>query len=64
MRLELGSDVDIPALASLVAAEQHCCAFFSFAITVDKGGVALEVRAPDGAANLVDQLFGAEIEPV
>jgi hypothetical protein len=47
-------------LARLVAAEQHCCAFISFAITVDQRGVALEVRAPDGADRIVTTLFAAK----
>ena len=34
--------------ARLVAAEQACCPFFSFALTVDARGVGLEVSAPGG----------------
>jgi MerR family copper efflux transcriptional regulator len=45
-------------LARLAVSEQDCCAFFSFAITVDAGGLALEVRAPTGAADVVTALFG------
>ena len=44
-------------LARLVALEQACCAFFTFVVTVDASGVSLDVRAPDGAGELVDQLF-------
>lgn len=51
-------DVDLAALATLIAAEQACCAFFRFAITVDARGVALEVDAPDDARDLVTGLFG------
>ncbi|MFZ6005613.1 MAG: hypothetical protein ACOYXM_16945 [Actinomycetota bacterium] len=58
IRLELGTSYDLGTLASLVAAEQQCCAFFSFAITVDQRGVGLEVSAPDGAQALVAELFG------
>lgn len=58
MRLELGTAYDLGALATLVAAEQQCCAFFSFAITVDHRGVGLEVSAPDGAQALLAELFG------
>jgi DNA-binding transcriptional MerR regulator len=58
LRLEFGADVDLGEVARLVAAEQHCCAFFSFAITVDDRGSALEVRAPDDAAGMVAELFG------
>lgn len=57
-RVEFGDDVRVGELAELAAAEQHCCAFFSFAITVDQRGVALEVRVPDGAEEIVNSLFG------
>lgn len=57
LRVELSPDVDVGELAQLVAAEQQCCAFFSFAITVDQQGVALEVRAPDGAEAVGASLF-------
>ncbi len=58
LRLEFDDDVDLAELARLVAAEQRCCAFFSFAITVDSRGTGLEVRAPEGAADVVASLFG------
>ncbi len=58
MRIEFGHDVDVSELARLIEAEQHCCAFFSFAITVDHRGVAMEVRAPGDAASIVAELFG------
>jgi hypothetical protein len=41
------------------AAEQDCCQFFEFAITVDRRGVALEVRAAAEAQPIVESLFGA-----
>jgi hypothetical protein len=58
MRLELDPDVEVGEVARLVVAEQRCCSFFSFALTVDQRGVGLEVRAPDAAADLVAELFG------
>jgi MerR family transcriptional regulator, copper efflux regulator len=57
-RVEFDGDIPVDELARLVVAEQQCCAFFSFAITVDHHGVALEVRAPDDATAVVDALFG------
>jgi hypothetical protein len=45
-------------LIRLVAAEQDCCQFFKFAITVDSRGVALEVRAPGDARSIVESMFG------
>jgi DNA-binding transcriptional MerR regulator len=58
LRIELGDGLALDDLARLVAAEQRCCAFFAFAITVDHRGLALEVRAPQGAEEIVASLFG------
>jgi MerR family copper efflux transcriptional regulator len=58
LRVELDDGVALGDLAQLVGAEQQCCAFFSFAITVDGRGIGLEVRAPDGATDIVASLFG------
>ncbi len=57
LRLEFDS-VDIGELARLVVAEQDCCSFFSFAMTVDGRGVGLEVTAPSGAESVLADLFG------
>jgi MerR family transcriptional regulator, copper efflux regulator len=58
LRVEFGAHIDPADLARLTAAEQRCCAFFSFNITIDARGVALEVGAPDGADEVVASLFG------
>lgn len=58
LRVQFDHEVALDELARLVAAEQHCCAFFAFAITVDPRGVVLEIRAPDGATDIVASLFG------
>jgi MerR family transcriptional regulator, copper efflux regulator len=58
LRLTFDPDADVAALAGLIAAEQGCCAFFAFALTVDQRGVALEVRAPEDAEPVVAALFG------
>jgi DNA-binding transcriptional MerR regulator len=58
LRLQLSDDVDLAELSRLVVAEQRCCAFLSFAITVDGRGVGLEIDSPAGAADLVAALFG------
>jgi MerR family copper efflux transcriptional regulator len=52
IRLHLGAGTPLGDLAALMAAEQSCCSFFAFALTVDARGVALEVRAPDEALAL------------
>ena len=56
-RIELPGDTDVAFLTELVVAEQRCCAFFSFAITIDGRGLGLEVRAPADAAQIVEELF-------
>jgi hypothetical protein len=57
VRVRFADDVDVPALAGLAAAEQRCCAFFTFRLTLD-GEIALEVTAPDDARPVLDALVG------
>ena len=58
LRLEFAPGVDVTEVARLANAEQGCCQFFDFALTIDARGFALEVHAPpDGQAVLVG-LFG------
>ena len=54
-----GDDVDVVELTRLMHAEQGCCRFFGFALTIDADGVGLEVRAPADAQDVVTSLFGA-----
>jgi MerR family copper efflux transcriptional regulator len=58
VRLVFGPDAPIRDLARLVVAEQACCTFFAFAITVDQRGVALEVTSPPDGAEILDSAFG------
>jgi MerR family copper efflux transcriptional regulator len=59
LRLTFGASLDLAELARLVVAEQTCCAFFRFALTVDERGIALEVAAPADATTVLASLFGA-----
>jgi hypothetical protein len=59
VRVEFGARAPIEELARLAVAEQDCCRFFAFAITVDGRGVGLEVEAPPDALEIVTALFGA-----
>ena len=59
VRVEFDRAVPAAELMRLVAAEQDCCQFLRFAITVDARGVALEVRGPSDARAIVESLFGA-----
>ena len=58
VRNVFANDVPTAKLMRLVAAEQDCCQFFQFAITIDTRGVALEVRAPADALPIVESMFG------
>ena len=59
VRSVFAPSVPIGDLMRLVTAEQDCCQFFRFAITVDTRGVALEGRAPADALSIVESMFGA-----
>jgi len=58
LRATFGRTTPLAELMRLVAAEQDCCQFFDFAITVDTRGIALEVRAPADALPVLQALFG------
>ena len=58
IRVEFTAGVDIAELVRLVQAEQQCCAFFAFVITIDERGTALEVGAPAAAHDIVAAMFG------
>jgi DNA-binding transcriptional MerR regulator len=58
MRAVFAPTVPVAELMWLVAAEQDCCQFFRFAITVDTRGIALEVRSPLDARLIVESMFG------
>lgn len=46
-------------VAALAATEQGCCAFFDFTLRLTPTTLQLEVRAPEPAAGLLADLFGA-----
>ena len=58
-RLRFGRDVDIAGIAALVAAEQDCCRFFTFTLTIASDRVELDVVGPADAQLEVDALIGA-----
>ncbi len=62
-RLDLDATTPLDRLALLVEAEQRCCSFFAFAITVDSRGVALAVRAPPDGLAMVDSLLAGGPQP-
>ncbi|MDZ7674521.1 MAG: MerR family transcriptional regulator [Acidimicrobiales bacterium] len=58
VRLVFDPAVSVEEIARLAAAEQSCCRFFAFALTVDQRGIGLEIRGPDDAADLITAIFG------
>lgn len=58
VRSVFAASVPMSDLIGLVAAEQDCCQFFRFSVTVDNRGIALEVRAPQNALPIVKSMFG------
>lgn len=58
VRLEFASGIDVRELARLATAEQECCRFFSFNLTVDHRGVGLEARVPADGMPMLHALFG------
>jgi len=58
VRSVFAASVPTDDLIRLVAAEQDCCQFFQFTITVDTRGIALEVLAPHDALPIVEAMFG------
>jgi DNA-binding transcriptional MerR regulator len=59
VRIWFARTADIAAIATLVAAEQACCRFFTFTLGVNGEAVTLSVTTPDDARPILDELFGA-----
>ncbi|MGW4104478.1 heavy metal-responsive transcriptional regulator [Streptomyces sp. NPDC004976] len=60
LRLSFPPDAELAGrLAALAAAEQGCCAFFDFRLHLTPTALQLEVRAPESAAGMLADLFGA-----
>lgn len=58
VRVVFAATVPHEDLIRLTAAEQDCCQFLSFAITVDTRGIGLDITAPADAVDIVHSLFG------
>lgn len=59
VRVGLDDHIDVAEVARLAAAEQGCCRFFSFRLTIDERGAGLEITAPPDAVDIVHTAFGA-----
>ncbi len=58
VRVTLDRSTDVAGLAQLLADEQTCCSFFTFALTITSDQIALDVTAPDDGLPMVHALFG------
>jgi hypothetical protein len=63
VRLHLPRHAPVAGLAALIEAEQRCCRFFTFALTVGVDAIVLDVTAPAGAEDVVHALVGAPAGP-
>lgn len=58
IRVSFPGGVDVGTLAALCAAEQTCCNFFTFALTIEADGVTLDITGPDEAAEVIEAFVG------
>ncbi len=58
-RVTFERDIDLATLTELVAAEQDCCGFLTFALTISSDAVALDVTGPPDAQPVIEALTGA-----
>lgn len=59
VRVRFPPPAPLDEIARLVGAEQACCAFFTFTITVDTHGVTVDITAPADGQTMLDSVFGA-----
>jgi hypothetical protein len=59
VRLRVGADLALDAVARLAIAEHACCPFLTFTVIGHGRSVTLEVTAPADAQSLVADLFGS-----
>jgi hypothetical protein len=57
VRIVFDREVNVASLASLAAAEQTCCSFFRFDITID-GEVSMAITGPADAQPVIASVFG------
>jgi hypothetical protein len=58
IRLRFPPGIDVGALAALAAAEQTCCQFFTFHLTIG-AATTLDVTGPPDALPLIESFVGA-----
>ena len=58
LRLRFPAPAPLSEIARLAGAEQACCAFLTFTITVDARGIILDVTAPADGRPVIETVFG------
>jgi MerR family copper efflux transcriptional regulator len=58
VRLHIQRGTDAAALVELAAAEQTCCTFFTFRLTLDATGTSLDVTGPTEARPVIESFVG------
>jgi DNA-binding transcriptional MerR regulator len=59
VRVYLPRTKPIARLASLIEAEQTCCQFFTFTLTIGIDTICLDATGPEGAEDIIHALVGA-----
>ena len=49
-----GDPATVAEVAALAVAEHHCCAFFSFNLTIARAGIRLAIEVPPDADAILD----------
>jgi DNA-binding transcriptional MerR regulator len=61
VRVHLPRHTPVAPLAALIEAEQTCCRFFTFTVTVGIDAISLDVTGPEGAEDIIRALVGAPV---
>jgi hypothetical protein len=59
VRVHLPRHTRVCGLAALIEAEQTCCQFLTFGLSVGIDAITMDVTGPDGAEEIVHALVGA-----
>ena len=59
-RFHFTRETDVGAIANLAAAEQTCCTFFEFNISITSDEVTLDITGPGPAQELIDSFVPSD----
>jgi DNA-binding transcriptional MerR regulator len=57
VRVRFDRDVELGPIVTLTDAEQRCCRFFTFTLTIGDDSVTLDIEAPPEAIAMLDELL-------